>query len=268
MATKIDMHLHTKGSDGWGTPTQIVKQAKAAGLDGICITDHHNTFTKEGDKVAKAAREAGLVVIRGAEYSTAWGHLLVFLPEGKAIEDYDFGFYPETQDVIDAVVEAGGAAIPAHPYKGYRRRYEDRVKQLHRTAAIETINGRVEAQSKHVNRKADAAADARGSAKTGGSDAHDPKDIGLSYTEFTGVVRSQAQFLKALKAKKFSAVANTKCIKAKNSRERIWKSAPRKSKAPKVSQPEQQSLEDFDTWLDSRSTSTPDYDPNERKIFW
>ena len=209
---KIDLHMHTTGSDGHGTSKEIVDAAIAAGLDGIAITDHHRTFTDAGDEVAKLAAESGLVVIRGAEYSTDRGHLLVFLPEDMGIEDFDVGFYPDAQALIDAMVDAGGACIPAHPYKGYQRAWKS-TRKLHRIAGVETRNGHVAHDNPKQNQDAEKDAKASRRHGTGGSDAHWPGEIGVCFTEFQTKFKDQAGFLRALKSGRFEACTNEELLK-------------------------------------------------------
>ena len=36
----IDLHLHTTASDGIRSPSEVVRYAKAKGLQAIAITDH------------------------------------------------------------------------------------------------------------------------------------------------------------------------------------------------------------------------------------
>ena len=45
----VDMHLHesTYSSDSKMTLAEIVSDAKAKGLDGVCITDHDSMGLKE-----------------------------------------------------------------------------------------------------------------------------------------------------------------------------------------------------------------------------
>ncbi|HMR50593.1 MAG TPA: PHP domain-containing protein [Arachnia sp.] len=65
---KIDLHTHSKVSDGTDSPTSVVMQAIAAGLDVIALTDH-DTFA--GLKEAQeAGRRMGLTVLGGVEMST------------------------------------------------------------------------------------------------------------------------------------------------------------------------------------------------------
>jgi predicted metal-dependent phosphoesterase TrpH len=213
--TKIDLHIHTRGSDGMGSPKDIVKYALAAGLDGVCLTDHHFTYTPESLDVAAALRGAGILVIHGCEYSTAQGHLLVF---GVNIEDLKLGYYPDMQKVIDEVNRRGGVAIPAHPYKGYRRRLENQVKRLRGVRAYEVANGQCTYQKPSANAQAVKAAKETRKLTTGGSDAHNPRDIGLTYTEFQGVITCEYEFIQSLKQGQFRAVTSRKRVEAELSR--------------------------------------------------
>lgn len=68
MEPKVDFHIHTWFSDGCISPTEVVKQAKAAGYDAVAITDHDGV---DGVKEALIAGEAlGLSVISGIELAT------------------------------------------------------------------------------------------------------------------------------------------------------------------------------------------------------
>ena len=68
MARKIDLHIHTTASDGTFTPSALVEQAKAAGLEALAITDHD---TMAGVPEAMAAGAAlGVQVLGGIEIST------------------------------------------------------------------------------------------------------------------------------------------------------------------------------------------------------
>ena len=64
---RIDLHSHSVASDGTDAPAELVKLAAAAGLQVLAITDHDTT---DGWSAAAAARPDGLVLIRGAEFST------------------------------------------------------------------------------------------------------------------------------------------------------------------------------------------------------
>ena len=82
MQLQLDLHCHSRFSaDGVAEPENLVKEAKAKGLNGFAITDHntcacveyflqHGYMNKEGTPVD------GLLIIPGQEITTADGHLL------------------------------------------------------------------------------------------------------------------------------------------------------------------------------------------------
>jgi predicted metal-dependent phosphoesterase TrpH len=63
---RIDLHTHSRVSDGTDTPAELVTAAAAAGLDVVALTDHDTT---KGWAEATAALPAGLTLVRGAELS-------------------------------------------------------------------------------------------------------------------------------------------------------------------------------------------------------
>ncbi len=79
----VDLHLHSTASDGGDAPADVVKQAAAAGLTTIALTDHDNL---DGIAEARAgAREHGIDLIPGSELSVEWTggamHMLVYFLE-------------------------------------------------------------------------------------------------------------------------------------------------------------------------------------------
>ena len=64
----IDLHTHSKFSDGTFTPLQLVKYAEEKGLKAFALTDHDTT---EGVKEAKSI-ETNVEVISGVEISTRY----------------------------------------------------------------------------------------------------------------------------------------------------------------------------------------------------
>ncbi|WP_280417134.1 PHP domain-containing protein [Nocardia carnea] len=95
---RIDLHTHTTASDGTDTPADLVRNAAAAGLDVVAITDHDTTA---GWAEAEAARPAGLSLVRGMEMSCigrgvdGWPvsvHLLAYL-----FDPADAGFAAERE---------------------------------------------------------------------------------------------------------------------------------------------------------------------------
>ena len=79
-ADRIDLHTHSTASDGTTAPSDLVREAAAAGLDVVALTDHDTT---DGWDAAAAALPDGLQLVRGAEISCVLGgtslHLLAYL---------------------------------------------------------------------------------------------------------------------------------------------------------------------------------------------
>ncbi|WP_432043708.1 PHP domain-containing protein [Streptomyces cadmiisoli] len=77
---RIDLHTHSTASDGTDTPAELVRNAAAAGLDVVALTDHDTT---RGHAEAIAALPEGLTLVTGAELSCRVDgvgmHLLAYL---------------------------------------------------------------------------------------------------------------------------------------------------------------------------------------------
>ncbi|WP_200837770.1 PHP domain-containing protein [Ruania rhizosphaerae] len=78
---RIDLHTHSRVSDGTSAPADLLAEAATAGLDVVALTDHDTTAG--WDEAAAAVPETGVGLLRGAEIScTAGGisvHLLSYL---------------------------------------------------------------------------------------------------------------------------------------------------------------------------------------------
>lgn len=129
-----NFHMHTFCSDGQLHPKEVIEQAVAIGLKGLAITDHH---TVNGYRVARwclaeMGQTEGLPQLwSGVEITSLLlnteVHILgyAFDPECPALASYLEGFAPKGQAaqadrVIDAIHQAGGLAVLAHPER-YRR---------------------------------------------------------------------------------------------------------------------------------------------------
>ncbi|MDJ0384426.1 PHP domain-containing protein [Streptomyces sp. G-G2] len=77
---RIDLHAHSTASDGTDTPAELVRNAAAAGLDVVALTDHD---TVGGYAEAIAAAPPGLTLVTGAELSCRLDgiglHMLAYL---------------------------------------------------------------------------------------------------------------------------------------------------------------------------------------------
>lgn len=99
------LHVHTRVSDGAGTPEEVIAAAQRAGLAFLVITDHNalDAKTLEG-------RHGDVLVLVGAELSTVAGHLLAL-----GIPEPPFVFSRDPIDDLADVRDLGGVAFVAHP---------------------------------------------------------------------------------------------------------------------------------------------------------
>jgi 3',5'-nucleoside bisphosphate phosphatase len=77
---RADLHSHSTASDGTDAPAEVMRRARAAGLDAIALTDHD---TVAGHDAARAALSPGLTLVPGMELSCRLNghsvHLLGYL---------------------------------------------------------------------------------------------------------------------------------------------------------------------------------------------
>jgi hypothetical protein len=195
---KIDLHVHTAlGGDSLLDPRELVPLARAAGLDALCVTEHHSFFLSQ--PLEEIHREAGFPIFRGLEYHAAEGHLLVF---GVKAGPADLPRNLPMQEAVHWVNGRGGVAVPAHPYQRdlLGGALGDRVLGLRGLTALETINGSLSVED---NRRAMDAAARLGVAGIGGSDAHGPGVLGRAFTGFPEPFRTMDGLLGALRAGRF-----------------------------------------------------------------
>ena len=80
---RIDLHTHSSASDGTDTPGDLVREAAAAGLDVVALTDHD--AMSGWAEAREVADEVGITLVPGLEISTRFGHrgvhLLGYLPD-------------------------------------------------------------------------------------------------------------------------------------------------------------------------------------------
>jgi 3',5'-nucleoside bisphosphate phosphatase len=70
----VDLHTHSRVSDGSESPTRVVELAAEAGLEAVALTDHD---VLEGLSEARSAGERlGIEVIPGVELSLDWSEML------------------------------------------------------------------------------------------------------------------------------------------------------------------------------------------------
>lgn len=68
----IDLHLHSRASDGSLTPTELVQLAATRGVQLLALTDHDCLAGLP--EAQTAAQTAGIRFVTGVEISTTWEH--------------------------------------------------------------------------------------------------------------------------------------------------------------------------------------------------
>jgi len=188
----VELHAHSVHSyDGQDTVEALLEGAKAAGLDGIAITDHDEFAPSR--RAADLAEEYGLVGIPGMEISTAAGHLL-----GLGIDrriERGRGF----RQTVDRIHDAGGIAVVPHPFQELRKGVLGAIprEEIKTADAIEVYNSRL--LTGRANRQADRLAGAYEMSKTAGSDAHSTEMVGQARTLVETEERTSAAVLDAIR---------------------------------------------------------------------
>ena len=170
MIVSLDLHVHSEASrDGRMPLEEIIRLAKARGLQGVAVTDHDVLLQNP-------PRSEDFLVIPGCEFSTERGHLLgLFLT--APIEPMPF---PE---LIEAIHAQGGIAILAHPFE--HRRDDKRIEPIAQLLdGAEIRNSRAARKNPEANAMAEAWAKRHHLPGTCGSDAHLPQELGGAYRRY------------------------------------------------------------------------------------
>ena len=100
------VHIHSRRSDGNGTPDEIAEAAAQAGLQFVILTDHGDATRTPDPPVYRS----GVLCLDGVEISTSNGHYVAL---GLPAAPYPLG--GDGRDVVDDVRRLGGFGVIAHP---------------------------------------------------------------------------------------------------------------------------------------------------------
>ena len=109
----INLHMHTRYSDGHGSHDDIAAAALEAGLDAVIVTDHNVWVNGPEDYYQDGDRRVLMLIgeeIHDQTRNPQKNHLLVF---GAGRELAPLAYAP--QRLLEAVRQAGGLAFIAHP---------------------------------------------------------------------------------------------------------------------------------------------------------
>lgn len=186
MSIKADLHVHSIASvDGRSSLDALLAAARAHGLDAITVSDH--------DTCTPLPESTDVLLIPGVEITSDNGHILgLFLD--RPVDLAALGKYPAPARAIDAIHNAGGLAVLAHPFAPPKLTPHEVLSLPF--DAIETANARAMLKP-GANEKAAALAAQAKLPGTGGSDAHHASELGGCVTEFS-CERSLAAMKQAL----------------------------------------------------------------------
>ncbi len=193
---KFDLHVHTTrhSPDSRMDPLGMLRRARQVGLDGVVITEHDWLWTEPELDVLRALG-GGLVVLAGIEVSASEGHFLVYgvtnpfaVPRGIGV-----------RQLCREVHAQGGAVVAAHPFRWGQPFEEILDEERPELDGLEMMSNNMDAEC----RRRTAEVQARlGLAGLGNSDAHHEDVLGCCFTEFPGEVRSMANLVEAIRARR------------------------------------------------------------------
>ncbi len=194
---EADLHVHTRFSDGFLSPFDVVWNARRQGLGAIALTEHNVVFP--GYMAAWYAElVGGPAVVRGEEITTRDAHLLAY---GLA---RTVRARLPTQQVIDEVHAQGGVVVAAHPVARYWPALDPVVQQIDGVELVHPIAWR---PARPAFDKGDLPTFWQRARKenpklfaTGSSDYHAGPILGLGTTLLFAKSRSAADLMDALRS--------------------------------------------------------------------
>jgi hypothetical protein len=100
------LHVHTRRSDGSGTPEQIAAAAANAGLQFIILTDHGDGTRTPAPPVYLS----GVLVVDAVEISAEDGHVIAL-----GLSKAPYPLRGEMRDIVEDIARNGAMSVAAHP---------------------------------------------------------------------------------------------------------------------------------------------------------
>ncbi len=200
---KFDLHLHTSrhSPDSVTDPLELLDAARAAGLDGVVITEH-DYFWPEEELAELRAAAPDLVILAGVEVTGRGGDMLVYGIKDPFALPKGIGWGELTREVH----RQGGACVAAHPNR-WGQPFERVVKDARAELdGIEVMSNNMEADLRR--QAAQLLQRFPHFAQLGNSDSHAPWSVGCCYTDFDAVIRTNAELVEAIRGRKGVAKVN------------------------------------------------------------
>ncbi len=206
----LDLHCHSVSSDdSRATVEQYAKwvqvlRKRGHVVDGIVLTEHRKfDFDKDYSALAE---QGGLLILKGSELDTRFGHFLVYGVTAALTAEIDFSdVRMDARELMKAARQHDAIAIPAHPGRfgiGLTE-YIAQGEVFGDVEIVEQLNGGSRAGE---NERADELCASHRYLGIGGSDAHLTSHIAACMTDFKANVTNPHDLVDALLSKEFSPV--------------------------------------------------------------
>jgi hypothetical protein len=197
----VDLHTHTYPASDCSriTYSDYIAWCVDNSVEAVALTNHGDVG--DNRKLAAALTAEGVLLINGVEISTLFGDFVVFSPDldylstFKDVQDAPrAGQLPEHAALVWVHPAAGGGRSGSSFYPGLERMIAEVID------GVEVYNGGWLAE-RYVS-AAEGIASQLGVARTGGSDAHEVRNLMVCYTEIPDPLRSTADVVTALKERR------------------------------------------------------------------
>jgi predicted metal-dependent phosphoesterase TrpH len=204
------MHSHSVSSDdSRATVEQYVKwiqvlRKRGHTVDGIVLTEHRKfDFDKDYSDLAS---QYGVLILKGSELDTRYGHFLVYGVTEPLTQAIDFGdVRMDARALMQAARQHDAIALPAHPGRfgiGLTE-YVAQGEAFDDVEIVERLNGGSRAGE---NERAEELCNSHNLLGIGGSDAHLTSHIATCMTDFKAVIKNENNLVDALLSKEFQPV--------------------------------------------------------------
>ena len=203
----LDLHTHSiKSDDGRAKVENYCQWIRSRNIpiDGFVLTEHRQ-FDFESN-YTELAEKFNLIILKGAEVETEYGHVLVFGVTEALTREFDFtSINLVLETVLEVSEQHGAVAVPCHPGR-------PRVGMFSHTEEygipkgvriVEVYNG---GSRQNEDQIALDNAQKLGYLGIAGSDSHIVSHIGRCATRFTAPIRGMSDLVAALNKGEFEAV--------------------------------------------------------------
>ena len=206
----LDLHCHSVSSDdSRATVEQYVKWVQVLrkrnyAVDGIVLTEHRKfDFDKDYSSLAE---QYGLLILKGSELDTRYGHFLVYGVNEGLTKEIDFSdVRMDARELMQAARHHDAVALPAHPGRfgiGLTE-YVQQGESFPDVSVVEILNGGGRAGE---NERAEELCESLGLRGIGGSDAHFTSHIATCMTDFRAGIGNEVQLVDAILSGEFRPV--------------------------------------------------------------